>query len=334
MNSGVLNKLFCMQEGHGGQSGVPIILAPMAGITDWAYRLICGLNGCDAAFTEMISAQGYLYARRSRSAYQRLICRAPYEKPLILQLFGHEGNYLAEAARSLSELGRYVAIDINMGCPARKVTSGGSGSALMKNEILAGSLIRQTVRASSLPVSVKIRLGWDEAHINAARIAHIAQEEGAAFITVHGRTTVQQYAGHASMEQIALVKSQVSIPVIANGDIASGQDAANALQVTGADAIAIGRGALGNPWVFDQIHYYLAKEPWTPPAIKERLATARQHARFLQASAGERMALLQMRKFYAWYIKGIRGASEVRSRINTALSFPEIDRLLDGLTDI
>ena len=313
------------------ETGPVLTLAPMAGITDWSMRLLAERRGCDAATTEMISAQGFIYARRSRGSYQRLIARAPYEKPLCIQLFGREPEYIAEAARILSGMQRYVCIDLNMGCPAKKVTSGGSGSALMKDERLAGQVIAAAVKSSLLPVSVKMRLGWDEEHINAVRIAKIAEEEGAAFVTVHGRTTRQQYSGRADWQRIAEVKAALAIPVIANGDITDGSSALSALRVTGADGLAIGRAALGNPWVFRDIRCALNGEPCLPPSPSERVAEAADHTRCLRAALPEKRAILEMRKFYAWYIKGLRGAAEARTKINTAGSFDEISAILDEL---
>ena len=312
-------------------NAVPLLLAPMAGITDWAFRLLCEEHGCNAATTEMISAQGFLSARKSRSTYQRLIARAPFEKPLSVQIFGHEPLYMAEAAHVLSGMQRYACIDINMGCPARKVTSGGSGSALMRDEQLAGRVIGAVVKASFLPVSVKLRLGWDKEHINVIRLAQIAEAEGAAFITVHGRTTSQQYSGHADWTAIAQVKENVRIPVIANGDITDGESAGKALQITHADGLAIGRASLGNPWVFEAVNAALTGRHFEPPAPKEKLQIAEKHALRLKACLPEQRALLEMRKFYAWYIKGMRGAAEARTRINTARTFEEVSRILEEL---
>ena len=317
-----------------GRSDVPVLLAPMAGITDWSYRILAEAQGCDAATTEMISAQGFIYARKSLNAYQRLIARAPYEKPLSVQIFGHEPVYMGEAAHILSNLQRYACIDINMGCPARKVTSGGSGSALMRNELLAGQVIASVVKGSLLPVSVKMRIGWDQEHINAVQIARIAESEGAAFVTVHGRTTAQQYSGHADWYAIAEVKQSVRIPVIANGDITDGASAQHALQTTKADGLAIGRASLGNPWIFKAVHSNLCKLSYTPPTAAERLIEAEKHAHFLKAWLSEHRALLEMRKFYAWYIKGLRGAAEARTRINRANGFEEIRTVLDNLLEI
>ncbi len=317
-----------------GPSDVPVTLTPMAGITDWAYRILAEKQGCDAATTEMISAQGFIYARKSLNNYQRLIARAPYEKPLSVQLFGHEPIYMGEAAHILSGYQRYACIDINMGCPARKVTSGGSGSALMRNEILAGQVIASVVKGSLLPVSVKMRLGWDQEHLNAVNIARIAESEGASFITVHGRTTVQQYSGCANWDSIAEVKKSIQIPVIANGDITDGTSAIEILKITNADGLAVGRASLGNPWIFNEIHSTIRGQHYARPTPAERLTEAEKHANFLKAWLPEHRALLEMRKFYAWYIKGLRGAAEARTRINQAASFDEIRLILDNLLEL
>ncbi len=306
-----------------------LYLAPMAGITDWPFRLLCFEQGCDAATTEMISAQGYLTAPKERNAYRFLTARAPFEGPLIAQIFGKEPTFMMNAARQLSESGRFVGIDINMGCPAQKVVGGGAGSALMRSERLAGEIIRATVAGTALPVSVKIRLGWDDDSKNAERIAWIAQEEGAAMVTVHGRTRMQQYSGRADWEAIARVKQTVCIPVIANGDVTDGAKAKALLAATGCDGVAIGRGALGNPWVFAEAKAALQGKAYVHPTIQTIIETARRHARMMIAWKGEKSALLEMRKHFAWYIHGLRGAAAFRTQVNTAPNFQTVFRLLD-----
>ncbi|MBQ8080273.1 MAG: tRNA dihydrouridine synthase DusB [Clostridia bacterium] len=308
---------------------IPLFLAPMAGITDWCFRLLCEEQGCDIATTEMISAQGYMTARKSIGAYRRLTARAHFEKPLLAQIFGTDPSWMAEAAKALTDTGRFVGIDINMGCPARKVTGGGAGSALMRDESLAGRIIGAVSAATALPVSVKMRLGWDENTGNAASLARIAELEGAKLVTVHGRTREQQYSGKADWEGIAKVRRAVSIPVVANGDIADGPSALRALKVTGCQGLAVGRAALGNPWVFMELRSALNGEICSPVDIHERLQTARRHAAYMRAAHDERTALLEMRKFFAWYIKGVRGAAEIRTRINTAPTFEAVYALLD-----
>ncbi len=311
----------------------PLFLAPMAGITDWAFRLLCQEQGCDAATTEMISAQGFLTAKKQKNTYQLLVRRAPFEKPLLVQLFGCDPQWMGEAAHVLSRMGRYAGIDINMGCPAKKVTGSGSGSRLMLDEGLAGRIISACVQNSLLPVSVKMRLGWDEEHENAVSIARIAEQEGAAFLTVHGRTTKQQYSGKADYEKIAAVCRAVRIPVVANGDVCDGESALRALNVTGCRGLAIGRAALGDPWVFARIRAALNGEASVQPDLHEHLQTARRHAAYMRAGHDERTALLEMRKFFAWYIKGVYGAAEIRAKITTAGTFDEVERLLTELEE-
>ena len=306
-----------------------LYLAPMAGITNWPFRRLCYEHGCDAATTEMISAQGYLTAPKDRAVYRYLSARAPFEGTLIVQLFGSEPLYMARAASELTKTGRFAGIDINMGCPAQKVTGGGAGSALMKNEKLAGQIIGAVVGATLLPVTVKMRLGWDDRTKNALSIARIAQEEGAAAVTVHGRTRMQQYGGKADWQAIADIKRCLSIPVIANGDVTDGETALRIAGETNCDGIAIGRGALGNPWVFDEIKAALCGEKYEAPALCEIVETAKRHALYMIAWKGEKCALQEMRKYFAWYVHGRPGAASVRAKINTAPSFNIVFGYLD-----
>ena len=307
---------------------VPLYLAPMAGITDAVYRRICFENGCDAATTEMISAQGYMTAPDASRAYSSLLAILPGEGPVRVQLFGREPYWFSEASKKLTSLGTFTGIDINIGCPAHKVTGGGNGSALMKSLPLAGQIIAACVRSTPLPVSVKMRLGWDEDSVCAAELAHIAQEEGAAEVTVHGRVRTQFYAGHADWPAIAEVKNSVRIPVIANGDITSASSAREALETTGCDGLAIGRAALGNPWIFSEIKSGLSGNPYQPPPFDRIIATAFRQAEEMTQEKGEHRAVLEMRKFFSWYISGKRGAARLRTRINQASSLAEIASLI------
>lgn len=314
-------------------SNCNLYLAPMAGITDWPFRLLCLSHGCDFATTEMISAQGYLTAPKDRAAYRFLIARAPFEGPLIAQLFGTEPVYIMDAAKRLTDTGRFVGIDINMGCPAQKVTGGGAGSALMRDEEAARRVIHAAVSGTELPVSVKMRLGWDENSMNAVRIAHIAQEEGASLITVHGRTRMQQYSGKADWNKIAEVKQSVRIPVIANGDVTDGQTGLQILHVTGCDGIAIGRGARGNPWIFEEVKAAVRGEEYHKPSLSEIIRTAKAHAHQMSVWKGEKSALLEMRKYFAWYIHDIKGAAALRAKINVAPTFEQVFELLDAFEE-
>ena len=306
-------------------------LAPMAGITDQVFRRLCFEQGCDCATTEMVSAQGFLTAPSDRNAYRFLLARFPEEGRLSVQLFGSEPAYFARAAERLAGLGLFSSIDINMGCPAQKVVGGQSGSALMKDPALACRIVESTVKASSLPVTVKMRLGWDEAHKNAVDFAKGLEQAGAAGLTVHGRTRMQQYSGKADWETIGAVKKAVSIPVIANGDIVDGKTALEALRVTGCDGLAVGRGALGNPWIFAEIRAALENRPYTPPPFSQVIDTVMRQAREMAEWKGERSALLEMRKHFAWYTAGRRNSAQVRTKVNLAGSFEEVEALLRSL---
>ena len=308
-----------------------LYLAPMAGITDQVFRRLCFEQGCGAATTEMVSAQGFLTAPRDRNAYRFLLARFPEEGPLAVQIFGSEPLYMAQAAAQLTDLSLFSAIDINMGCPAQKVVGGQSGSALMKDPLLAGRIVEQVKRATSLPVTVKMRLGWDDAHKNAVAFARVLEQAGADLITVHGRTRMQQYAGKADWAAIGEVKAAVSVPVIANGDITDGPSALEALRATGCDGLAVGRGALGNPWVFAEIRAALENVPYAPPPFSQIVDTAMRQAREMAEWKGERSALLEMRKHFAWYTAGRRNSAQTRTKVNLASSFAEVEALLRAL---
>ncbi len=311
-----------------------LFLAPMAGITDFPMRLLCKEQGCDVCTTEMISAQGLITAPRKSRAYRDLTRRAPFEAPLMAQIFGHDPLFMGQAAEKLSMMGRFSHIDINMGCPAHKVVGSGSGSALLKDELLVAKIIKSVVSMSHLPVSVKIRLGFDEAHINACEIAKIAQEEGAAFVTVHGRTRMQQYSGVADWEKIGEVKRSVHMPVVLNGDIVDGKSALEAIALTQCDGIAIGRGALGNPFIFKEVQSAFNHEAYQKPCLEEILKIAKRHAHYMRVWQGERTALLQMRKHLSWYTVGVRGAAQVRKQINQTEDFDKVFALLNTLLEM
>ena len=308
-----------------------LYLAPMAGITDQVYRRLCFEQGCDGATTDMVSAQGYLTAPPDRNAYRFLLARFPEEGPLAVQIFGSEPRFMAQAAARLTDLGLFSAIDINMGCPAQTVVGGQSGSALMKDPALAAEIVRQVKQATPLPVTVKMRLGWDEEHKNAVAFAQALEQAGADGLTVHGRTRQQQYAGKADWAMIGQVKRAVSIPVIATGDIVDEKTALDALQITGCDGLAIGRAALGNPWIFAEIKAALKGEAYTPPPFSQVISTAMRQAHEMAAWKGERSALLEMRKHFAWYTAGRRNSAQVRTKVNLASSFEEVEALLRSL---
>ena len=303
----------------------------MAGITDQVFRRLCFEQGCDCATTEMVSAQGFLTAPKDRNAYRFLLARFPEERALAVQIFGSEPLFMAQAAERLTDSGLFTSIDINMGCPAQKVVGGQSGSALMKDPPLAGRIVEAVKRATLLPVTVKMRLGWDEEHKNAVEFARVLEQAGADLITVHGRTRMQQYAGKAEWEAIAAVKQAASIPVIANGDITDGESALKALQATRCDGLAIGRGALGNPWIFAEIKAAMQGLPYTPPPYAQIVDTAMRQAREMAEWKGQRSALLEMRKHFAWYTAGRRNSAQVRTKVNLAQSFDEVEALLRTL---
>lgn len=304
----------------------PVCLAPMAGFTDVSFRTLCREFGADMVCTEMLSAKGLVYGSAETASLYRTNGR---ECPVAVQLFGREPDYMAEAARRIErELGEgLLCIDLNMGCPAPKIYNNGEGSALMDEPKLAAEIIRATVGAVNVPVTVKCRIGRDEAHIVAVPFAKMCADAGAAMLTVHGRTRRQMCAGRADMAVVAAVKRAVDIPVIANGDIASAADARRVLDETGADGVMIGRAALGNPWLFGEIRAALRGKPYQRPTGAERRALALCHAEMTVADKGAH-GMIEMRKHLACYVRGMPGAAELRVRINACKNLDELREIL------
>lgn len=310
-------------------TSLPLIcLAPMAGISDWPFRLLSFELGADAVCTEMISAQGYLSAPKDSYAYLHLMQSAPGEGPLAAQVFGHHPDYIYAAVRRITDTGGFAGIDLNMGCPAPKVCSSGSGAALMRTPDIARAVARAARLATPLPLSVKMRLGWDKNSVNAVPFALMLQDEGVDLITVHGRTRAEQYAGKADWQGIAKVRQALRIPVIANGDVFTPQDALDILRVTGCEGVAVGRGALGNPWLFSQIKQALRGEIPQKPSRETVLTLALRHARLMADWKGERSAVVEMRKHFAWYLKGMHGAASLRRELNQMEELREVRQSL------
>ena len=290
-----------------------IILAPMAGVTDKAFRLITKPFGPALMYTEMVSGKGLLYKNKRTEVLLEVL---NFEKPTAAQIFGHEPEVMSEIAERSLEFGADM-IDINMGCPAPKIVNNGDGSALMKNPELAGKIISAVRKSVNCPMSVKFRMGWDDDSINAVEFAKTAENNGADAITIHGRTRAQFYSGKANLEIIKKVKEAVKIPVIGNGDVHDGKSAKYMLDYTGCDGIMIGRAAQGNPWLFSSVlHYLKTGDELAPPTLEERSDIAEKHLRLLVKFKGEYRGVLEGRKHMAWYFKGLCGGAKLRNLIN------------------
>lgn len=306
-----------------------LILAPMAGVTDLPFRLLCREQGAGLLCMEMVSAKAILYKNRNT---EELLTIEERERPVSLQLFGSDPDVISEMAKQIEDR-PFDILDINMGCPVPKVVNNGDGSALMKNPVLAGKIIEKTVKAIKKPVTVKIRKGFDEAHVNAVELAHIAEESGAAAVAVHGRTREQYYSGKADWEIIRKVKETVRIPVIGNGDLTCGADVAAMEKITGCDGFMIARGAQGNPWIFKQILYYLETgREMEKPDFKEMTDMLLRHAGLLLEYKGEYTGIREMRKHAAWYTAGYRNSSKLRGRINEVENFEELKALFQEVS--
>ena len=305
-----------------------IILAPMAGVTDLPFRLLCARQGAGLTCMEMVSAKAIYYHNKNT---EELMAIHPEEKQVSLQLFGSDPEIISEMAKRIEDR-PFSILDLNMGCPVPKVVNNGEGSALMKDPLLVGKIIEQTAKAINKPVTIKIRRGFDEAHANAVEIAHIAQESGAAAVAVHGRTREQYYAGKADWEIIRQVKEHVTIPVIGNGDVTDGASAAAMLKQTGCDGVMVGRAARGNPWIFAQIHHFLKTGEILPrPELAEVKRQILEHAELMLACKGEYTAIREMRKHVSWYSAGYPHSSKIRQRINEVESMEELREVMDIL---
>jgi tRNA-dihydrouridine synthase B len=304
------------------------VLGPMAGVTDLPFRLLCKEQGAGLLCMEMVSAKGIFYNNKNTESLLQI---RPEEVPVSLQFFGSDPKIVSEMAKRVEER-PFSILDINMGCPVPKVVRNGEGSALMKNPKLVYELVSATVKAIKKPVTVKIRKGFDDEHINAVEIAKIIEEAGAAAVAVHGRTREQYYSGKADWEIIRQVKEAVSIPVIGNGDVTSGEKAIAMREQTGCDGVMIARGAQGNPWIFSELLEYerTGRLP-DRPDVEEIKQTMLRHARLQIEYKGDFTGIREMRKHVAWYTKGLHGAARLRDQINQVESYAELENLLTSL---
>lgn len=306
----------------------PFLLAPMAGVTDLPYRLLCKEMGAGLLYTEMVSAKGMYYNSPNTGP---LLAKEEWERPIAAQIFGSEPELMADMAVRVQEMG-FDLIDINMGCPVPKIVNNGDGSALMKDPVLAGKIIKAMADRLSVPVTVKIRKGFDDEHVNAVEMAKIAEQSGAAAVAVHGRTREQYYSGEADWDIIRQVKEAVHIPVIGNGDVTSAEKAAEMRKITGCDGVMIGRGVQGNPWIFRELAEYDRTGTIPPRPTQEEIRNMMlRHARMQLEFKGEYLGIREMRKHVAWYVKGMKGAAKFRAQINQVESYEELEELLKML---
>lgn len=306
-----------------------IFLAPMAGVTDLPFRLLCKEFGCGLVYSEMISAKGLHYNNENT---KQMLVVDDKEKPIAFQLFGSDSNILANMAKAIEK--HADIIDINMGCPAPKIVKNGEGSALMKEPKKIGEIVKSVSSSVNKPVTIKIRRGFDENYLNALEVAKVAEANGAAAIAIHGRTREQYYSGHADWEIIKQIKDNVRIPVIGNGDVDTPQKAKAMFEQTGCDAIMVGRAAQGNPWIFEQINHYLKTGELLPsPTASEKIQMAIRHAHMLVEFKGEYIGIREMRKHIAWYTKGLLNSSNLRNEINLVDSLDKMIFLLNEYID-
>ncbi len=305
-----------------------LLLAPMAGVTDRTFRKLSRRYGAEYTVTEMVSSKAIHYGDKKTDTLAELY---DGESPAAVQIFGREPDLMAEAARHIVEKFDVAAIDINMGCPVKKVTANGEGSSLMREPMLVSEIVEATVKAVDIPVTVKIRSGWDSSSINAVEIAKRIEAAGAAMVCVHGRTKEQMYTPPVDLKIIADVKRAVKIPVVGNGGIECADDALTMLRETGCDGVMVARGAYGNPWIFAEIRAALDGEEYTPPTKEDKLTLAAEHLKLLVADKGEVTGVREARRFVAWYLKGMDGSAAVRGELNYAEREEDVLRLIERL---
>ncbi len=309
-----------------------VFLAPMAGVTDLAFRILCKEMGAGLVFSEMISSKGIYYKDEGTS---RLLKVDSKERPVALQIFGSDPDVMGYVVTHyLNNRDDIDLIDINMGCPAPKIVKNGDGSALMKSPKLARNVIREVVKASTKPVTLKIRMGWDHNNINGIEIGKIGEEEGIAALTIHGRTRDMFYSGEADWDFIKKTKENVSIPVIGNGDIFQPSDGIKMLEYTNCDGIAIGRGSQGNPWIFKRILSLLEGREDKEPTIDEKISTCIKHLDLVCSIKGEKVGVREMRKHIAWYLKGLKNSNEIKNKINKIDSKQEMKGVLQDFLNL
>lgn len=305
-----------------------LYLAPMAGVTDWAFRTVCAGLGADITVTEMVSSRALVYQDKKSAA----LLRKNPGSPCGAQIFGNDPEVMARGAALAVEISGCDFIDLNMGCPMAKVVGNGDGSALMKDIPLAARIVEAVVKAVEVPVTVKCRLGWDKGSVNVLELSRAVEAAGASAIAIHGRTKTMLYSGRADWDTIGLVKRELSIPVIANGDIMSGEAAVRCLKRTGADGLMIGRAAFGDPWIFEEIKAALAGEPIPPrPPLAQRIDTAVKQLELAREDKGEHIACLEARKHFAWYLRGVPYSNFYKDQISHISTMEDVYRIAQDI---